>query len=203
MKKLSRERIRAEIFKMLASSKKQNLLAVLKVFQNKKIAAEIFSSNLDIKALAHLFEIEEKFKISADLNLKVAVLFGAKNLDHKKFFTEICATNLEKKYFQFIAKNSVKDLKKLLVENDKEMVLGLYLQDLSKNYDLKKIAAAKKTISYLRKFSLPDFPLKSSDLIALGFSGKKLGLALQKTQEIWAENDFKFSKNELIASLKQ
>lgn len=203
LKKLSRERIRAEVFKMISSSKKQNLLAILKVIKSKKIAAEIFSSDLDIKGLEHLFEIEKNLKIVADLNLKIAVLFGEKNLDHKIFFAEICATNAEKKYFQFIAKNSVKDLKKLLVENDKEMVLGLYLQDLSKNYDLKKIAAAKKTISYLRKFSLPDFPLKSSDLIALGFSGKKLGLALQKTQEIWAENDFKFSKNELIASLKQ
>ncbi len=232
LKKLSRERIRAEFLKMLMSVKKENLIAVLKVLESQKIAAEIFSSKLDIQALERLFEIEEKLEISADLNLKMAVLFCEENLDLKIFGKEICATNAEKKFFDFVSLHhdlprnkcgvtnkssianllichpalvagSISELNKLLLLAEKETVLNLYLLTFAKNYDPKKIPEVKKIINFLQNFFLPIFPLKSEDLIELGFSGKNLGIALQKAKEIWAENDFKMTKSELIASLKE
>ncbi|NBV06825.1 MAG: CCA tRNA nucleotidyltransferase [Proteobacteria bacterium] len=205
LKKLSRERIRAEILKMLMSDKKTNLIAVLKVLQNKKIAAEIFSTKLDIKALESFFKIEKEFKISSNLSLQLAILFAQKNLDLKIFFSEICATNAEKKYFQFIVENLTayknfdqKILKQLLTSAPKEVVLDLYLIALVKNFDLQKISQVKEDIKFLKNFSLPNFPLQSTDLIKLGFVGKKLGAVLREARKIWAENNFALDKKKLL-----
>ncbi len=101
--KLSKERIRAEVLKMLSSDKKQNLVAILRVLKSAKIADEIFVEKLDIEALEHLFEIEKKLEITSDLNLKLATLFLQKDFDLKVFAKEISATNLEKKYLQFLS----------------------------------------------------------------------------------------------------
>lgn len=202
LKKLSRERIRAEFLKMLATSKKQNLLAVLKTLQSKKIAAEIFTAKLDIKAFEQLLEIEKKLKISASLNLKLATLFYEKNFDDESFFKEICATNSEKKYFHFLANHRAGSLNQLLVLTTKEIVLDLYLLGLAKGWNKSKISEIKKTATFLKNFYLPEFPLKSSDLMELEFFGKQLGMALQKAKEIWAMNDFKLSKTELVKRLK-
>lgn len=211
LKKLSRERTRAEILKMLASAKKQNLVSILKVLRTKKIATEIFSSDLDIKALENLFKLEKKLKFSADLNLKLAALFCEKNLDLKNFAQEICATNSEKKYFRFLnlyfSTNSIeagfsqKDLKQLLSSFEKNMVFDLYLFTSAKNYDAKKITEIEKNIQFLQKFVTPNFPIRSEDLINLGFSGKKLGDALKTAKKIWVQSDYALNKNDLISRL--
>lgn len=202
LKKLSRERIRAEFLKMLTTTKKQDLLTVLKVLKSKKIAAEIITANLDIKALEQLFESEKKFKISASLNLKLATLFYEKDFDDQSFFTEICATNSEKKYFQFLTDHRARNLNQLLANAEKETVLELYLLGVAKGWNKAKIAEVKKTITFLKKFQLPKFPLASADLMEMGLAGKQLGMALQKAKEIWAANDFKSTKSELIKRLK-
>lgn len=233
--KLSRERIRAEFLKMIGGKKKQNIIAILEVFESTKIAGAIFSVRLNIEALKNLFEIEEKLEISADLNLKLAALFCDEDLDLKSFFQEICATNAEKKYFEFAhgaqykaemtseremsshiqfssrsplssrlyARIYYSDLKKLLASQEKELVASFYLLCLAKNYKQDNLEAARETLTFLNNFTLPTFPLKSEDLIALGITGKNLGIFLQKAKEIWVENDFKIDKNELIATLKK
>jgi len=207
--KLSRERIRAEFLKMIGGKKKENIIAILEVFESTKIAGAIFSVRLDIEALKNLFEIEEKLEISADLNLKLAALFGDEDLDLKSFFQEICATNAEKKYFEFAHRPRLyagihySDLKKLLASQEKEIVASFYLLCLAKNHNQHNLEAARETLTFLNNFTLPTFPLKSEDLIALGITGKNLGIFLQKAKEIWVENDFKIDKNELIATLKK
>ncbi|MDX2083431.1 MAG: CCA tRNA nucleotidyltransferase [Rickettsiales bacterium] len=206
LKKLSRPRIRAEILKMLSTTNKKNLITVLKVLKKTKIVEEIFFSQLDVKALEKLFVLEKKFKLSSDLDLKIAVLFLKKNFDLKNFYEEICATNLEKKYFYFLQNNQIKnfsEFNKLLIANSKEVVLSLYLFGLAKSSSRQKTSLTKKNIKYLQEFSLPDFPLESSDLIELKFSGKILGEVLQKAKEFWAKNNFDLTKSDLIKFVAQ
>lgn len=203
LKKLSRERIRQEILKLISSDKKENLIAILKLLESKKIAAEIFSSKLDIKALTQLFEIEKKMNFSANLNLKIAVLFLQKKTDLKVFFKEICATNLEKKYFNFLSsKLDLSDLKQALAFNEKNSVMDFYLFDLAKNFNSKKIVAAKKNLKFLNNFSLPNFPLNGQDVMQLGFKKEQVGKALEKAKKFWAKNNFKANKSTLIDFLK-
>ncbi len=204
LKKLSRERIRAEILKMLLSDKKTNLIAVLKILKSKKIIAEIFCQKLEIAALERLFQIEENFKISASLNLKIAVLFLHKNFSLKNFSQEISATNLEKKYWQFLFLNQEKkpELKQLLAFEKKELVLDFYLFALAKKFNKGKISEAKKNINFLKKFVLPKFPLIGQDVMQLGFKEKQVGRAIDLAKKDWAKSNFKNDKNTLLQNLK-
>ncbi len=225
LKTLSRERIRSEILKIIDDRNKQKVIAILQVLESEKIIDEIFADSLDIKALKHLFEIE----VSANLNLKLAVLFLTKDLDLKKFSKEICATNLEKKYFSFLVEKSsrpchedgatpsvdchpvfmtgssdaepdLQSLKQLLAFSDKNWVLDFYLFTLAKSP--KKNTDSKNIIHFLQNFSLPEFPLNGEDVKHLGLKDKEVGEAITKAKKFWAKNDFIPDKNSLINFLK-
>ena len=203
IKKLSRERVRAEFLKIILGTGKENLIAILKTLENTKIAAEIFSSSLDIQGLERLCEIAEKLRFSADLNLKIAVLFLQNQLDFKIFFKEICATNLEKKYFTFllVKGGQTLDLKRLLAFEEKSLVLDLYLLDLVKNSGVIKLPEAQENIKFLQEFILPAFPLTSVDLIKIGFEGRDLGEAIKRAKMLWVESDFKIGGDGLVQLL--
>ncbi len=193
IKKLSRERIRQEFVKLLASTKRENLFKILSTMKRKKIAAEIFSSSIEIKAMKQVF----KFEKNPSLKLKIAVLFLSKKVNLETLFYEICATNEEKKFLRFLSLNlqsfDLIALKRLLAFYEKELIVDLYLFYLSKK-SLPKISY----LSFLKKFSLPKFPLSSQDFIALGFKDKSIGIAISQAKKFWADNDFKVNKEFLI-----
>lgn len=187
LKKLSKERIRQEFLKLLSSSKKENLITILKVLESTKIADEIFSQKLDIKALERLSE--------NDLNLRIAALFLHENFDLKIFSKEICATNLEKKYLTFMSqKHDLSDLQQLLAFEEKELVRDYYL--------LHQNPVLKKDLQLIENFSAPKFPLDGKDAMALGFKKEKVGEALNSAKKFWAKNDFKPNKSALIKFLQ-
>lgn len=194
LKKLSRERIRQEFFKLISSQKKNRLISILKTLQSEGIAAEIFSSKLDISALKRLGE--------ADYKLKIAALFLDKQIDSKIFFREICATNLEKKYFQFLLTTSsnldLSSIKQLLAFHDKKLILDFYLLNSAK-----KQLVAQNNLQFIREFSLPKFPLDGKDVIAIGLSGRALGEAIKQAKKFWAENNFNPTKKVLLNFLKK
>ncbi len=229
LKKLSRERVRAEILKMICGDKKENLLAILQVLKSEKIADEVFSGTLDLKALEHLFELEEKLEFAATQNLKIAALFLQKETDLKIFSHEICATNLEKKFFTYVQTAltgprreggvtsplnchpvfttgssglEIFDIKQLLAFDETNLVRDFYLFCLVKNFDSEKIATAKENLQFLQNFILPDFPLTGEDVLALGFVGKDAGQAIARARKFWAANDFKPTKTDLVKFLK-
>ncbi len=202
LSKLSRERIRMEFLKMLSSTKKENLLVILGEIKSKKIAHEIFTQSLDIKALERLFDLENKLQFSATLKLKIASLFCDKNLDTEIFFKEICATNIEKKYFTAIYESAAKDLSELLLDYEKDVVLEIYLLTLVKSKTMPDLAQIKQDFTFLQNFSLPPFPLQTADLIEKGFVGKSLGDAVKSSRKIWAESGFKMNAAEILAYFK-
>lgn len=196
IEKLSRERIRGEFLKMLSSKKTANLLAVLKVMKSKKILDAIFSAKADVARLERLFENEKE----PSLNLRLAALFLGKKIDLEKFFAEIVATNVEKRYFRFFASQKpqtldLKGLKQLLAFEEKELVFDFYL------FSQKKIS--KKNLAFIKKFSNPEFPLSGEDVMKLGYKGIEIGKALQKARKFWAQKDFKLKKNQLENFLKR
>lgn len=180
LSKLSRERVRQEFLKLLASPNKDKVAKILRVLKNKKIADEIFSSSLDIKAFTRLQTTDPK--------LQLAALLLNKNFK----FEEICPTNFEKKLWQFFL-NQKPNLKPDHINE----LRAFFDDELVWNFCL--FIAAKKNLSLPKPFKkLPEFPLKSSDLITLGFKAKALGDALTKTKKLWAKSDFKLTKNELL-----
>lgn len=203
LKKLSRERIRMEFLKLISSKNTKNLIEILQKIEKQRITEEIFTGILDIGAFERLIETSRKLKDDVSLNLKIATLFLNDNLDIDGFFKEICATNLEKKYLQFLSSNlhkiSNNNIKTFLAFNDKEIVKDLYLLALMKN---SKLSLIEKNIEYLNKFSLLNFPLNGNDLEELGFKKEKIGFALNEAKIFWAERDFKANKKDLITFLK-
>ena len=203
LKKLSRQRIRAEILKMLSSPKKENLIKTLRILFEAKIFAQIFSAKPDFESLEKLFAIEKKLKIVASLNLKIAILFLQKTTNLTIFFDEICATNLEKKYLKFLATNSVSNLelssfKPFLCLAQNNEVLDFYLFKMIKEFGLQELSIIKKNSNFLQKFLLPKFPLNSSDFVSLGFKEKELGIAIKQAKTFWAQNNFQPEKEILI-----
>ncbi len=199
LKKLSRERVRQEFLKLIFGSKKEKIIALLQVLKSKKIAAEIFSSDLDVKALERLFDLEKKLNFIASSQLKLAVIFLQKNLDLKNLTKEICATNLERKYFQFLLSNlETKDSKELLAFAEKDLVLDSYIFNSIKN----SAAMQKKNIEFLQKFSSPKFPLNGTDIMRLGIKDKAVGEAMIAAKKFWANGDFKSDKRSLISFLR-
>ena len=181
LKKLSRERIRQEFLKLIGSKKKERVVAILKILEEKKIAEEIFSSPLNIPAFERLQ--------SDDLKLKIAALLLNENFKSE----EICATNIEKKLFHFfLSANLSLDLRLLRAFHNEDLVWNFCL-----------FTAAKNNLPLPEKFKkLPEFPIESKDLIDLGFKNKALGDALDKTKKLWAESDFKLDKQSLLQLVK-
>ena len=151
--------------------------------------------------MERLFEIEKKLEFSADLKLKLAVLFLNETFDLKVFAQEICATNLEKKYLQlvnFYSASSLNELKTLLAFEEKNLVLDLYLFALVRNNQSLKTDEAKNNLEFFQNFSLPNFPLNGDDLMQLGLKGSEVGDVMKKAKIFWAQNGFLLKKEDLI-----
>jgi tRNA nucleotidyltransferase/poly(A) polymerase len=105
-----------------------------------------------------------------------------------------------------IQNHDLSDLKRLLVFEEKNLVRDFYLLNFVKNFDPKKIAAAKKNLNFIQNFSAPTFPLNGNDVISLEFKGSAVGKAVKQAKIFWIKSDFKASKAELmrlLASLKK
>lgn len=218
LRQLSVERIRQELLKIVAFEKRKKLLKILEILKKEEILTDIFSQNLNLIAIKRLFNFEEELAFEASLKFRLACLFLNVDGDLKLFFKEICATNIEKKYFSLLfnflnhqiinrkfAKNpqevAVKNVKLLLLEHDKDWVFDSYLMSQIRNFTFENMAQVKKVKKYLDDFTLPKFPLESQDVIKRGFKGRELGNKLQELKEEWALSDFSLSKNHLLKML--
>lgn len=206
LSKLSRERIRSEFLKIINCEKKDRVIATLNSMKKNNLFTQIFSRNLNILKLQRLFKIEKSFGISASLRLKLAIIFWKKDGDFKSFFNEICATNLEKKYFSNLsnlAGSNYEELMRLFLSFEKEVILDFYFISLCKKLNLSKIKEIKSDIKFLQKFSSPHFPLSGDEIKNLGFKSKEIGIAIKSAQDFWIKSNFKAGKKELINFLKK
>lgn len=232
LQKLSRERIRMEFLKLISSPKKAALIEILKQAEELNIFSEIFSIKLDIKALEEIFKIENKLKITADLNLKIAALFlvschsraggnplpaqscipafagmtkGSGNDKWSRMTAEIVATNSEKQYLQFLIKNIANNFD----DKSLKLLLAFENKDLVRDSYLFSLlknfneTEAKKNLNCVENFSMPNFPITGDDIKNLGLKNEEIGIALRKAKEFWVLNGFEPSKQELLSGLKR
>jgi len=210
LRNLSRERIRQEFFKIVDSKEKLKIIKILKIFNKTLISDNLFSKKLNIALIKRLFSLEDKLDFNSSFLLKLSLLFIDKDNDLEIFFKEICATRFEKKYFLNLQQNIIlkknnlklKTIKILLVNFDKEFVTDLFLFSLVNNFTfIRKTNDVKNIISYINNFSLPEFSITAQDLIKIGIANNNLSKSLQLAKNIWAQKDFKPSKNQLLQRL--
>lgn len=221
---LSADRVRIEIFKILTSSNNQQLLWILDEIEKAKIRTEIFSAQFYVEHLKALLDLEETLKIKGSStiaanikfsdHLKFAALIFDKKANLQEISTRLNFSNHEKKYYEFlfskisyiIARLEYKDLRELLVFEEKSFVQDLYLLNLSRNYlsgekiygKQIEISEIENLLQFIRDFSLPVFPINGDDIIATGASGKQIGVILQNVKKAWIESDFKLTKKDLL-----
>ncbi len=206
--KLSRERIRAEFIKLILVRKKSSVIETLKKMQQQQIIKNLFSCEIDLDKLKKIVEIEEKLGILLSLKIKIAALFLNKVSDWELFFQELSATNIEKRYFQLLKslsktvhKLDQKYLKKLLVFNQKELILDYYiLQSIEQKQAIEEV---KINISFIENFELPKFPLDGEDIKNIGYLGEEVGRAIYKSKKAWIESDFSLVKKDLLKILSK
>lgn len=211
LKILSRERIRLEFFKIIFSENKTRILEILEIFNKNEISKSLFSSNIDIKKFDNLFLFQEIFSLQVTNNLKIASLFLIKDLNINKFYKDICATKVEKKFINFLQKNStnsseeslnLNSIKILLLDFDKEFVRELFIFNLVKNFnfskiDEKKIFQIKVILKYLENFSLPIFPINIAEIKNNFLDNNLFYKSLKEAKILWASSDFKLSSQEI------
>ena len=127
--------------------------------------------------------------------------------------TRLSLTNKEKNYCRFLNQYITKyhrldideQLKRLLIEHDKELVIDFYLLTLinnSSSKELQNITKIKQNLDLIANFIKPNFPINGNDLTKLGYKGRKIGQMLDRAKELWIESNFKADKKIILKFLE-
>jgi len=64
------------------------------------------------------------------------------------------------------------------------------------------IDEVKECINKIQSLEVKSLPVTGSDLISLGYAGKKIGEKLGILEKIWIQSAFTLSKSNLLSALK-
>jgi poly(A) polymerase len=203
---LSADRVRNEIWKIFTKAENSNLLALLQLLEKTKIKDEIFAAPFQISNLENLFKLEKALSFKASEQFKFFVAIGSSAADLIEIFLRLNLSNQQKKHFEFLQNNFLKNpqaldlqcLKELLVFEEKFLVRDFYLFNSIVNFPALKISEIQQNLHFIDNFQLPQFPLNGDDVMALGITGAKVGKVLVEAKKFWVKNDFKPSKEELL-----
>ena len=208
IKKISKERILVELFKIL------NLKSFINLNEStylKEIFNLIFPEFANLKRLERLKKILNSYKIN--LNLLLAILLIDKDSNHEYFCHKYNVSNDIKDDLNLLAKNLkllqnnkdffTKDIEKHIYLNDKSYLINLNILNFASNskYSFKNFSEAMKNIL---KSKAHKFEIDGKYLMNKGMrEGVLLGKVLRKIEEEWMENNFKISDDRVQEIIKQ
>ncbi len=209
LKKLSVERIREELNKIILG---KNSFKILKLMSENKILEEIFPE-IEIKNNLLLKNLE---KLDEDLIIRLAVLFyktkdvksilykfryDNKSVERVSKLIDLLNIDVEEKYDIFLKKK----LNLLGTEDIEKYIKILKInKNLFKNIDLEKM---EENYFYILENNLPysikDLKISGKDLIQLGFNGKEIGEILNLLLERVIKSPQANTKEKLIELIKK
>ena len=210
IKKISKERILDELFKIL------NLNNFYELFNDEfscSVILTIFPQLRHYDRLKVIQNIPNKIFSRLDIPLIFSILL-IDNSDNCEFFLyKFKFSNRDKNRILFLLNKYKKiNIKELL--DEQKLVKLAYLDNtveiidwlvfstfVSEGIDVHTV---EKRISFLDKLRLPVFPI-TADYLKLKYNfseSKELGLALKKLEKSWIDNDFIIDKNEIKNILK-
>lgn len=209
LKKLSVERIREELNKIILG---KNSFKILKLMSENKILEEIFPE-IEIKNNLLLKNLE---KLDEDLIIRLAVLFyktkdvksilykfryDNKSVERVSKLIDLLNTDVVEKYDIFLKKK----LNLLGTEDIEKYIKILKInKNLFKNIDLEKM---EENYFYILENNLPysikDLKISGKDLIQLGFNGKEIGEILNLLLERVIKSPQANTKEKLIELIKK
>ena len=202
IKKISKERILIELYKILDLKNFKNLNESIHL---KEIFTLIFPEFENLKRLDRLTKISNHIKVNRDLLLAL-LLIDEKN-NHEYFGHKYNVSNNIKDNLNLFAKNLRiikesknffnKDIEKNIYLNDKNHLINLNILNyvINTKYQLKDFSENLKKIL---KSKIQKLPIDGKYLMNKGMQqGTQMGKVLKKIEEEWIKNNFKISQDEI------
>ena len=208
IKKISKERILIELFKILG------LKNFLKINQNdnlREIFSMIFPEFLYLNRIERLKKVYQYSEINADILLAVMLIDEKDN--HEYFVHKYNASNKIKKTLEKFHKNLIKlknekkffeeDLIKNVYLYGKDHLVALNLINYSINSKV-KLRDFSKILNKILKIKVPIFPIDGGFLKQKGMQeGQSLGNVLNILEREWMKNNFKISKERIKEIIRE
>ena len=202
--KISKERLLSELEKIFRS---KNIFKINDDEFLKKILNLVFPELKNIHLLEKLNDQALEILQSKDFLFWLSILIIDETDNTEYFLYKYKLSNNDKKRIKFIYQNypnlsdnnffSEKNFYKLVYYNDKSLVIDLidFKICISKK-DITKMIKLKNSIIETNK---PIFPIKAKNLIEEYNlkEGKELGTKLKKIEDIWVQNNFKITNQEV------
>ena len=202
--KISKERLLSELEKIFRS---KNIFKINDDEFLKKILNLVFPELKNIHLLEKLNDQALEILQSKDFLFWLSILIIDETDNTDYFLYKYKLSNIDKRRIKFLYQNyqnlsdnnffSEKNLHKLVYYNDKSLVIDLidFKICVSKK-DITKMIKLKKSIIETNK---PIFPIKAKNLIEEYNlkEGKELGTKLKKIEDIWVQNNFKITNQEV------
>ena len=207
IKKISKERVLIELFKILDL---KNFINLNENSYLKEIFSLIFPEFDNLKRLERLTKICDHTQISKELLLAI-LLIDEKN-SHEYFSHKYNVSNIIKDELNLLAKNLkllkknknffTKDLEKYIYLNNKNHLIKLNILNFITNTTL-KFEDFSKTLSRILKSKINRFRIDGKYLMENGMQqGLLMGKVLKEIEEEWIKNNFKISEERVKEIIK-
>ncbi len=207
IKKISKERILIELFKILDL---KNFLTINQSGNLKEIFSMIFPEFLYLKRLERLKKIYQYSEVNVDILLAVMLIDEKDN--HEYFIHKYNVSNKTKENLEKYNKNLIKlkndkeffekNLIKNVYLNGKNHLIALNLINFSINSKV-KINDFSKIFNKILKVKVPIFPIDGDTLKQKGMQeGQSLGNVLKTLEREWINNNFKITKERVEEIIK-
>tara|TARA_A100001015_G_scaffold290473_1_gene363527 strand:- start:1056 stop:2318 length:1263 start_codon:yes stop_codon:yes gene_type:complete len=198
IKKISKERILVELYKILGL---KNFMSLNESTELKEIFTLIFPEFKNLSRLERLIKICDYSKLN--MNLLLATLLIDDQETHEYFGHKYNISNNIKENLNSLAKNLKlikenkgffnKDLEKNIYLHDKNFLINLNILNFVSNPSL-KFKDFSETLSKILKSKIHKFKIDGKYLIENGMQqGSLMGSALKEIEEEWIKNNFKIT----------
>lgn len=200
LKKVSQDKIKDELFKILTAPYATNALKL--IFDN-GILDFLIAPPEHIENLGKLISLVSELKIEKSIIRRLYVLFvpdskrAARLADifrlkkeQKEHFLKLTRTRLTKEHF----KNTV-SIKQAVYLYGRDICRDMWL---CLNLDNSNRQEIKEVLNTLDSTATPFFPLQGKDLYELGADKKIIGLCLDSLKKEWFESGCMLSKDDLL-----
>ena len=202
--KISKERLLSELEKIFKS---KNIFKINDDEFLKKILHLVFPELKNIHLLEKLNDQALEILQSKDFLFWLSILIIDETDNTDYFLYKYKLSNNDKKRVKFLYQNypklndsnffSEKNFHKLVYYNDKSLVIDLI--DFKICVSKKDITKMKKLKKLIIETNKPIFPIKAKNLIEEYNlkEGKELGTKLKKIEDVWVQNNFKITNQEV------
>lgn len=209
LKNLSMERIRDEFFKILLTPRAGQ---TIKIMAENDILGYVLPTPKDENIAQLEFFINEVNTgiLPPDPVRRMFILYAPQENLAENMATRMKFSKKQKQDFIEWARINV-SLDDFIIPQELKKMIYLHGKDFAKNKLLIEQALQKRIIpstmdivKNIDETEVPAFPLRGKDIIEAGIAdNRKIGAVLNNLEQIWVENDFELSKEQLLSRLPE